>query len=52
MTGAGIDSFFTAVDAKVEEYNRDYLPELQRVRAQREKEKEKYRTADEDRPRR
>ncbi|RDA94052.1 hypothetical protein CP533_5320 [Ophiocordyceps camponoti-saundersi (nom. inval.)] len=32
--GTGVDDFFTAVDEKRDEFMRDYLPELQRRRAQ------------------
>jgi GTPase SAR1 family protein len=39
MTGAGIDDFFAAVEEKREEFNRDYKPELEKRRAQREKDK-------------
>lgn len=39
MTGQGVDDFFTAVDEKVEEFKRDYQPELDRRRTEREKEK-------------
>ncbi|PFH49552.1 hypothetical protein AMATHDRAFT_147528 [Amanita thiersii Skay4041] len=37
MTGAGVKEFFEAVDVSREEYEKDYLPELERARAQREK---------------
>ncbi|KAJ6561067.1 hypothetical protein DFH09DRAFT_1160363 [Mycena vulgaris] len=37
MTGAGIKDFFDAVDASRAEYETDYLPELERARAAREK---------------
>jgi hypothetical protein len=37
MTGDGIKEFFDAVDASQEEYEREYLPELERARAQRER---------------
>ncbi|RDB21936.1 GPN-loop GTPase 1 [Hypsizygus marmoreus] len=37
MTGDGIKEFFEAVEASREEYEKDYLPELERARAQREK---------------
>jgi putative protein kinase ArgK-like GTPase of G3E family len=43
MTGAGIDEFFKAVEEKREEFNRDYKPELEKRRAQREKDKLKNR---------
>jgi GTPase SAR1 family protein len=39
MTGAGVDEFFKAVEEKAEEFNRDYKPELERRRKQREEEK-------------
>lgn len=39
MTGAGIDEFFEAVTEKAEEFNRDYKPELERKRKQRDEEK-------------
>ncbi|KIK65135.1 hypothetical protein GYMLUDRAFT_39527 [Collybiopsis luxurians FD-317 M1] len=37
MTGDGIKEFFDAVDASREEYETQYLPELERARAAREK---------------
>ncbi|GLB42834.1 putative conserved hypothetical ATP binding protein [Lyophyllum shimeji] len=37
MTGDGIKEFFDAVEASREEYEKEYLPELERARAQREK---------------
>ncbi|KAF9782466.1 XPA-binding protein 1 [Thelephora terrestris] len=37
VTGDGIMEFFEAVDASREEYERDYLPELERARAARDK---------------
>ncbi|KAI1784577.1 XPA-binding protein 1 [Ganoderma leucocontextum] len=37
MTGAGVKEFFEAVDASRAEYEREYLPELQRAREAREK---------------
>ncbi|GAB7348506.1 hypothetical protein MBLNU459_g6908t1 [Dothideomycetes sp. NU459] len=40
MTGAGVDDFFTAVELKRVEFERDYTPELNRRREEREKEKE------------
>lgn len=40
MTGAGVDDFFTAVELKRVEFERDYAPELDRRREAREKEKE------------
>ncbi|CAG8982874.1 hypothetical protein HYALB_00002890 [Hymenoscyphus albidus] len=39
MTGAGIPEFFEAVEKKAEEFNRDYKPELERKKKQREAEK-------------
>ncbi|KAI0260596.1 XPA-binding protein 1 [Gloeopeniophorella convolvens] len=36
MTGDGVAEFFEAVEASREEYEKEYLPELARVRAQRE----------------
>ncbi|GAM86117.1 hypothetical protein ANO11243_041280 [Dothideomycetidae sp. 11243] len=40
MTGDGIDDFFVAVDSKRTEFDAEYAPELQRRRAEREREKE------------
>jgi GTPase SAR1 family protein len=40
MTGDGMDDFFRGVQEKKEEFERDYQPELERRRADREKEKE------------
>ncbi|KAH8731127.1 XPA-binding protein-like protein [Phaeosphaeriaceae sp. PMI808] len=40
MTGAGMDDFFRGVQEKKGEFERDYKPELERRRAEREKEKE------------
>jgi GTPase SAR1 family protein len=39
MTGQGIDEFFTAVEEKAEEFNKDYKPELERRKKQRDDEK-------------
>jgi GTPase SAR1 family protein len=39
MTGAGIDEFFEAVGEKAQEFERDYAPELERRRKQRDDEK-------------
>ena len=39
MTGAGVEEFFAAVEEKAEEFNRDYKPELERRKKQREQEK-------------
>lgn len=36
MTGAGIDEFFEAVAEKADEFNRDYQPELERKRKERD----------------
>ncbi|KAB5571975.1 putative ATP binding protein [Coniochaeta sp. 2T2.1] len=43
MTGQGIDKFFEAVAEKAEEFKRDYQPELEKRRADREEEKKKAR---------
>ncbi|KAF2813534.1 uncharacterized protein BDZ99DRAFT_343616, partial [Mytilinidion resinicola] len=43
MTGDGIDEFFESVQQKKEEFVRDYQPELERRRAQREDDKKKHR---------
>lgn len=43
MTGQGVDEFFEAVKEKADEFNRDYLPELERRRDQREDQKKKQR---------
>jgi GTPase SAR1 family protein len=40
MTGDGMDEFFRGVQEKKEEFERDYQPELERRRADRQKEKE------------
>ncbi|KAI6351399.1 hypothetical protein MCOR25_009959 [Pyricularia grisea] len=39
MTGHGVDDFFTAVAEKAEEFRRDYQPELERRREEREEAK-------------
>ncbi|KAF1943263.1 ATPase NPA3 [Clathrospora elynae] len=39
MTGDGMDDFFKGVQEKKEEFERDYKPELERRRAEREQEK-------------
>jgi GTPase SAR1 family protein len=39
MTGAGINEFFEAVQAKAKEFERDYRPELERRKKQREEQK-------------
>ena len=46
MTGAGIDDFFVAVEAKRVEFETDYRPELNRRRQARENEKEARRERD------
>lgn len=43
MTGQGVDDFFAAVKDKTEEFKRDYQPELERKRAEREETKRKTR---------
>lgn len=43
MTGAGVDEFFAAVAQKAEEFRRDYRPELERKRQEREDRKMKAR---------
>ncbi|KAF2496414.1 hypothetical protein BU16DRAFT_377115 [Lophium mytilinum] len=43
MTGDGIDEFFESVEEKKQEFVRDYQPELERRRAQREEDKKKHR---------
>ncbi|KAH8808315.1 hypothetical protein F5884DRAFT_752855 [Xylogone sp. PMI_703] len=40
MTGAGVKEFFEAVEQKREEFNRDYKPELERRKKEREEQKE------------
>jgi hypothetical protein len=40
MTGDGVDDFFRSVAAKKVEFERDYQPELERRRAERETEKQ------------
>lgn len=46
MTGAGVDDFFVAVEAKRQEFEKDYRPELNRRREAREQEREKKRERD------
>ena len=41
--GTGVDDFFEAVEEKREEFMRDYYPELQRRRGEREEQKKKSR---------
>jgi GTPase SAR1 family protein len=43
MTGEGIDDFFVAVKEKAEEFMRDYQPELEKRRADREDQRKKTR---------
>lgn len=43
MTGQGVDEFFAAVQEKAEEFKKDYLPELERKRKEREDQKRKTR---------
>ncbi|KAI1774886.1 hypothetical protein F4818DRAFT_448604 [Hypoxylon cercidicola] len=43
MTGAGIDDFFAAVKEKAEEFKKDYRPELERKRNERDEMKRKTR---------
>jgi len=46
MTGKGIDEFFKAVGEKAEEFERDYKPELEKRREERQREKEGKREKD------
>jgi GTPase SAR1 family protein len=46
MTGDGIDDFFEAVEEKRKEFERDYRPELERRRTERENETAKQREHD------
>ena len=43
MTGAGVDDFFAAVRDKAEEFRRDYRPELERRRQERDDQKRRAR---------
>lgn len=43
MTGQGVDEFFAAVQEKADEFRRDYLPELERKRKERDEQKRKTR---------
>ncbi|KAI1488633.1 hypothetical protein F5X96DRAFT_644700 [Biscogniauxia mediterranea] len=43
MTGAGVDDFFAAVREKADEFRRDYLPELERKRKERDDQKRRTR---------
>ncbi|KAI1816923.1 hypothetical protein GGS20DRAFT_575156 [Poronia punctata] len=43
MTGQGVDDFFAAVQEKAEEFRRDYQPELERKRKERDEQKRKTR---------
>lgn len=49
MTGDGMEEFFKSVEAKKEEFERDYKPELERRRAERESEKAAARQKELDR---
>jgi GTPase SAR1 family protein len=49
MTGAGIDDFLKAVEGKVEEYEREYKPEMEKARKRREEEKLKGKQKELDR---
>ena len=40
MTGQGIDEFFKAVEGKAEEFERDYKPELEKRRRERQEQKQ------------
>lgn len=46
MTGDGVEEFFAAVEEKRKEFNRDYKPELERKREEREKGKDQQRAAE------
>ncbi|AEO60952.1 hypothetical protein MYCTH_113239 [Thermothelomyces thermophilus ATCC 42464] len=43
LNGTGIDEFFEAVKEKADEFRRDYQPELDRLRAEKEENKRKQR---------
>jgi GTPase SAR1 family protein len=43
MTGQGVDEFFAAVQEKADEFRRDYQPELDRKRKERDEQKRKLR---------
>lgn len=43
MTGKGVDEFFEAVTEKADEFKKDYKPELERRRKERQQEKESKR---------
>ena len=49
MTGAGVDDFFAAVRDKAEEFRRDYRPELERRRQERDDQKRRAREKELDR---
>ncbi|KAA8910127.1 hypothetical protein FN846DRAFT_793624 [Sphaerosporella brunnea] len=49
MTGAGIEDFLKAVEDKVQEYERDYKPEMEKARKRREEEKRKSKQKELDR---
>ena len=46
MTGQGVDEFFEAVGEKVEEFKRDYQPELDRRRKERDQQKSQQKETD------
>ena len=46
MTGKGVDEFFDAVQAKAQEFIRDYQPELEKRRSEQEQNKEKKRNTE------
>ncbi|KAI1437228.1 hypothetical protein GGR50DRAFT_646812 [Xylaria sp. CBS 124048] len=43
MTGQGVDEFFAAVQEKAEEFQKDYQPELERKRSERDEQKRQMR---------
>ena len=49
MTGEGMDEFFKGVQEKKEEFERDYKPELERRKAEREEQKASVRQKELDR---
>ena len=48
MTGKGVDEFFDAVDEKAKEFERDYQPELEKRRREREQGKKDARAQELD----
>lgn len=46
MTGQGVDEFFEAVGEKVEEFKRDYQPELDRRRKERDQQRSQQKETD------